>query len=110
MPILVTQDASVAGDPKDFGRYLAWCRKRRKLRMRAAAELAGISVAYLEQLEYGTKREPSLTVLVALGRVYGIGVRLLLTAWLAGQDGKASTDSRYTRKNRTKVARKGRKF
>ncbi len=55
-----------------LGDYLKSAREARRLTLRAVGESAGISNAYLSQLESGKIREPSPQILFKLSKVYGV--------------------------------------
>jgi HTH-type transcriptional regulator, competence development regulator len=55
-----------------LGQLLADARRRRKLTLRAVQESAGISNAYLSQLETGKVGAPSPVVLHKLSELYGL--------------------------------------
>ena len=60
-------------------------RRQASLTLEAAARAAGLSPAHLSRLETG-QRQPSLPMLLALARVYGTTVAVLLGETVAGRD------------------------
>jgi HTH-type transcriptional regulator, competence development regulator len=66
-------------DP-DLGSQLQRVRKLRGLSLKAAAEPAGISAAYLQKLERGQVKSPSPNVLFRLGGVLDVPYSALMKA------------------------------
>jgi HTH-type transcriptional regulator, competence development regulator len=64
---------------KQFGEFLQAARKRAGLSLRAAEEAAGVSNAYLSQLEQGKIKQPSPTILHKLSEIYQVAYEDLLT-------------------------------
>ncbi len=62
----------------DIGNYLRELRTAKRLSLREAASEAGLSNAYLSQIETGTRGAPHPKHLRGLARVYGVPVRDLL--------------------------------
>lgn len=63
---------------KRLGLLLADARRRRKLTLRAVEESAGISNAYLSQMETGKVGAPSPVVLHKLSELYGLSYATVL--------------------------------
>lgn len=64
----------------DLGSQLQKVRKLRGLSLKAAAEPAGISAAYLQKLERGQVKSPSPNVLFRLGEVLKVPYSSLMKA------------------------------
>ena len=63
-----------------FGAYLRELRKSRGLRLREVEELAGLSNAYVSQLECGSRKAPSIDCLARLAKAYRLPTIDLLRA------------------------------
>lgn len=63
---------------KELGQQLKTVRQLRGLSLKAVAEPAGISVAYLQKLEGGDVRQPSPNVLFRLGETLDVGYGTLM--------------------------------
>lgn len=63
---------------KELGRQLKTVRQLRGLSLKAVAEPAEISVAYLQKLEGGEVRQPSPNVLFRLGEVLDVSYSTLM--------------------------------
>jgi transcriptional regulator with XRE-family HTH domain len=64
--------SSMKNDPHGLSQFLRIARERKGLTLRAVEEAAGISNAYLSQLEGGKIRQPSPVVLHKLSQLYGV--------------------------------------
>ncbi|HEY7465290.1 MAG TPA: helix-turn-helix domain-containing protein [Dehalococcoidia bacterium] len=68
------QNGEATGRDSDLGGYLRLTRTLVGLSLRKAAAKAGVSAAYLSQLEAGAVREPSPRVLYGLAKAYASGL------------------------------------
>jgi transcriptional regulator with XRE-family HTH domain len=68
------RNGEATGRDSDLGGYLRLTRTLVGLSLRKAAAKAGVSAAYLSQLEAGAVREPSPRVLYGLARAYASGL------------------------------------
>jgi transcriptional regulator with XRE-family HTH domain len=59
---------------KQFGEYLRKLRKQRNLSLREVEKKAGISNAYLSQIERGERGAPSIEIMNRLAETYGVPV------------------------------------
>jgi len=58
--------------PKNLGSFLRAARETKRLSLRDVERLAGVSNAYLSQLEFGRIKEPSPNVLFKLSEAYAV--------------------------------------
>lgn len=63
-----------------FGRYLKRAREKKGLSIRRLANIAGVSGAYLSQIETGTREAPSPHILRRLAPVLGVSYEELMIA------------------------------
>lgn len=63
-----------------FGAVIKKAREERKLSLREVEKEAGISYAYLHQLESGKRGIPKIEVLYALSKLYGLPVETMLAS------------------------------
>lgn len=72
-------------DPKRQGLalLLRLARLERGWTLDTAAQRAGVSAAYVGQLETGIRRDPTFRVVMALATAYGIHFMALQSAWRA---------------------------
>ena len=59
---------------RTLGERLKWLRDQRGMTVREVAALAGISQAYLSQMEVGTYANPALNVLRGLSNAFSISI------------------------------------
>jgi len=64
----------------DLGNYLLNARKERRLSLKKVEKMAGVSNAYLSQLERGRRNPPHPDILKKLARVYEVPLNELLAA------------------------------
>ena len=65
---------------EDFGEYLRTLRVEKKLSLREAAQVAGVSNSYIGLIERGQRPIPGADILKKLAPVYDVPVRDLLNA------------------------------
>ena len=85
-----------SGRDSDLGGYLRITRTLVGLSLRKAAAKAGVSAAYLSQLEAGAVREPSPRVLYGLARAYASGLpaaKVIIGIEAVGEQAKAVVES-----------------
>lgn len=63
-----------------FGEELKSCRESKKFTLREVEEIAGISNAYLSQLENNKIKKPSANILYKLANIYNVDFDYLLEA------------------------------
>lgn len=66
----------------ELGEYIRKVRKEKKLSLRKAAELTGVSHPYLSQLETGSNKKPSIEILEKLA--LGLDIHNNYLTYLAG--------------------------
>jgi len=76
---------------KELATYLRTIRKQRGLSLKKVEKAAGVSNAYLSQLERGRRNPPHPDILKKLARVYEVPVSDLLAAAGYLEEGKGNT-------------------
>jgi len=73
------------------GERIKVIRKSKKITQRKLSKQSGISISYIQQLEYGTKENPSLEKLKLIAKVLGVNIHELVE-----ENEEQSVDDTYT--------------